>query len=228
MLDLNTLMCRLVTASVLLGALLLGGCRGMESDRAPIHPNMNMDIQNKFDPQEANPLFANNMAMRRPPSGTVARGLLRDDPRYYAGRTEEGEYVEQMPVPITRALLERGQERYDIYCTVCHGRAGDGQGIIMTGTSNVTGQGYGYTPAPSFHDPTVRQRMSADGYVFDVITNGIRTMPGYAPQVPVADRWAIVAYIRALQRSQDAPASDVPESVLTRFREESDANINDE
>jgi len=219
MLDLNTLMRRLILASVLVGAFLLGGCRGMESDRPPIHPNLNMDMQNKFDPQEANPLFADNMAMRKPPSGTVARGLLRDDTRYYAGRTEDGEYVEQMPVPVTRALLERGQERYDIYCTVCHGEAGDGQGIIMTGTSTVTGQGYGYTPAPSYHDPAVRQRMAADGYVYDVIANGIRTMPGYAQQIPVADRWAIVAYVRALQRSQNASESDVPESVRTRIQQ---------
>ena len=216
MFDFNTYMRRLVTASVLATALLLGGCRGMESDRPPIHPNLNMDMQNRFDAQEANPLFADNAAMRQPPTGTVARGLLRDDARYFAGRTEGGEYVEQMPVPVNRTLLERGQERYNIYCSVCHGKAGDGQGIIMTGTSNATGQGYGYTPAPSFHDEAVRERMAADGYVYDVIANGIRNMPSYAHQIPVADRWAIVAYVRALQRSQNATESDLPEGVLTQ------------
>lgn len=202
-----------MTASLLVGALLLGGCRGMKSERPPIHPNLNMDIQNRFDPQEANPLFADNAAMRKPPTGTVARGLLKADSRYFAGRTEEGEYVDQIPVPVNRVLLERGQERYDIFCTVCHGAAGDGNGIIMTGQSNVTGQGYGYTPAPTFHSE--RLRGVTDGYIYDVVANGVRNMPGYAQQIPVADRWAIVAYVRALQRSQNADAADVPQGVLS-------------
>jgi mono/diheme cytochrome c family protein len=144
--------------------------------------------------------------MRKPPSGTVARGMLREDARYYAGRTEDGEYVEQMPVPVTRALLERGQERYDIFCTVCHGGSGDGNGIIMAGN-------YGYTPAPTYHSERLRD--VTDGYIYDVITNGVRNMTGYAQQIPVADRWAIVAYVRALQRSQNADAADVPQSVLS-------------
>ncbi len=206
MLNMNTPMQRFITAGLLVAALLLGGCRGTESRRPPIHPNLNMDIQNRFDPQEANPLFADNAAMRKPPSGTVARGLLREDSRYYAGRTEEGEYVERMPVPVTRALLERGQERYEIFCTVCHGGAGDGNGIIMTGN-------YGYTPAPTYHSERLRD--VTDGYIYDVITNGVRNMPGYAQQIPVADRWAIVAYVRALQRSQNADAADVPQSTLS-------------
>jgi mono/diheme cytochrome c family protein len=213
---------RLLTASLLVGALVLGGCRGMKSEDPPIHPNMNMDIQNRFDPQEANPLFADNAAMRKPPSGTVARGLLRADSRYYAGRTEEGEYVEQMPVPVNRALLERGQERYEIFCTVCHGAAGDGNGIIMTGQSNVTGQGYGYTPAPTYHSERLREE--TDGYIYDVVANGVRNMPGYAQQIPVADRWAIVAYVRALQRSQNADAADVPQSVISDAQPSSSAS----
>ncbi len=213
---------RLLTASLLVGALVLGGCRGMKSEDPPIHPNMNMDIQNRFDPQEANPLFADNAAMRKPPSGTVARGLLRADSRYFAGRTEEGEYVEQMPVPVNRALLERGQERYEIFCTVCHGAAGDGNGIIMTGQSNVTGQGYGYTPAPTYHSERLRE--VTDGYIYDVVANGVRNMPGYAQQIPVADRWAIVAYVRALQRSQNADAADVPQSVISDAQPSSSAS----
>ena len=194
----------------------------MKSEDPPIHPNMNMDIQNRIDPQEANPLFADNAAMRKPPSGTVARGLLRADSRYYAGRTEEGEYVEQMPVPVNRALLERGQERYEIFCTVCHGAAGDGNGIIMTGQSNVTGQGYGYTPAPTYHSERLREE--TDGYIYDVVANGVRNMPGYAQQIPVADRWAIVAYVRALQRSQNADAADVPQSVISDAQPSSSAS----
>jgi mono/diheme cytochrome c family protein len=194
----------------------------MKSENPPIHPNMNMDIQNRFDPQEANPLFADNAAMRKPPSGTVARGLLRADSRYFAGRTEEGEYVEQMPVPVNRALLERGQERYEIFCTVCHGAAGDGNGIIMTGESNVTGQGYGYTPAPTYHSERLRE--VTDGYIYDVVANGVRNMSGYAQQIPVADRWAIVAYVRALQRSQNADAADVPQSVISDAQPSSSAS----
>lgn len=191
---------------------MLAGCRGVESQDPPVHPNPNMDWQEKFQAQEANPLFANNAAMRTPPSGTVARSMLKADSRFYAGRTEGGEYVERAPVPVTRALLERGQDRYDIYCAVCHGGAGDGNGIIMTGTSSVTGQGFGYTPAPTFHSD--RLRTVTDGYIYDVITNGIRTMPEYAQQIPVADRWAIVAYVRALQRSQHAAEGDVPADII--------------
>lgn len=194
----------------------LAGCRGMESDEPPVHPNPNMDWQEKFEAQETNPLFADNASMRTPPSGTVARGLLKSDSRFYAGRTEAGEYVEQAPVPVNRTLLERGQERYNIYCSVCHGEAGDGNGIIMTGD-------YSYTPAPSFHSEAVRERMAADGYVFDVISNGIRTMPGYAQQIPVSDRWAIVAYVRALQRSQNASEGDVPESISAQLGQGQDA-----
>jgi mono/diheme cytochrome c family protein len=154
--------------------------------------------------------------MRTPPSGTVARGLLKADSRFYAGRTEAGEYVERAPVPVTRALLERGQERYDIYCTVCHGRAGDGNGIIMTGN-------YGYTPAPTYHSE--RLRNVTDGYLYDVIANGIRNMPGYAQQIPVSDRWAIVVYIRALQRSQNASEGDVPESITAQIEQGRSANM---
>lgn len=207
---------RALLGSLLGLALLLTGCRGMESEAPPIHPNLNMDFQERFDPQEANPFFANNMAMRTPVPGTVARGLLRDDVPFYQGRTEAGAYVAQMPVPITRELLVRGRERYDIYCAMCHGKAGDGQGIIMTG-------GYGYTPAPTYHDE--RLRGVADGYLYDVITNGVRNMPAYAQQVPVADRWAIVAYIRALQRSQHAAEGDIPASELASIRQGGTANL---
>lgn len=188
----------------------------MESDEPPVHPNPNMDWQPRYEEQESNPLFADNKAMRTPPSGTVARGLLKADSRFYAGRTEAGEYVERAPVPVTRALLERGQERYDIYCTVCHGRAGDGNGIIMTGN-------YGYTPASTYHSE--RLRNVTDGYLYDVIANGIRNMPGYAQQIPVSDRWAIVVYIRALQRSQNASEGDVPESITAQIEQGRSANM---
>ena len=199
---------------------MLTGCRGMVSEKPPIHPNLNMDFQEKFDPQEANPYFADGRAMRTPVAGTVARGFLRADTRIYNGRGDGGEYLAVMPVPLTRELLVRGQERYNIFCAVCHGKAGDGKGIIMTG-------GYGYTPAPSYHEPRLRRggETGADGYLFDVITNGVRSMPGYAQQIPVADRWAIVAYIRALQRSQNAERGDLPADVLRNLEQNQSANM---
>lgn len=209
-------MSRKTFIAAFLAVLALAGCRGMESSEPPIHPNLNMDFQERFDPQEPNPFFEDGMAMRTPVPGTVARGMLREDTRFYEGRTEQGELVERMPVPVTRELLERGQERYNIYCAVCHGRTGDGEGIIMTGD-------YGYTQAPTYHSDRLRE--VSDGYLYDVITNGIRTMPGYAHQVPVADRWAIVAYMRALQRSQYAPEEDLPSSVLAQIEQGRSANI---
>lgn len=177
----------------------------MESKNPPIHPNLNMDFQKRFDPQESNVFFADNRAMRPPVPGTIARGLLREDTRFYNGQAQDGQFVAEVPVPVTEALLRRGQERYNIYCAVCHGLSGDGQGIVTTG-------GYGYTPAPTYHDDRLRQ--VEDGYLYSVIVNGVRTMPSYATQVPVADRWAIVAYIRALQRSQFGTQADVPAQVL--------------
>ena len=198
-----------------LGALALAGCRGMVSEAPPIHLNQNMDFQERFDPQEANPLFADTRAMRPPVAGTVARGFERTDDAFYRGASA-GAYTPTSPVPLTEELLRRGQQRYNIYCSVCHGKAGDGRGIIMTGQ-------YGYTPAPSYHDD--RLRGTEDGYLYHVIANGVRSMPGYAQQITVADRWAIVAYIRALQRSQNASAADVPAGDRAAIEQARSANM---
>ena len=206
-----------VRAACLAALVALAGCRGMRSEDPPIHPNLNMDFQEKFEAQEANPFFADNAAMRTPVPGTVPRGLLREDTEFYLGRNENGEFVGEMPVPVTRELLIRGRERYNIFCSVCHGKAGFGQGIIMTGD-------YGYTPATSYHQDRIRE--ATDGYLYDVVANGVRNMPGYAQQIPVADRWAIVSYIRALQRSQYATEGDIPPSVLARIEQGSSANMN--
>ncbi len=184
-----------------MGGLLMAGCRGMESRKPPIQPNLNMDFQVRYDPQEANPFFEDGRAMRPTVRGTIARGQLREDEAFYNGTSAGNQMLDHIPVPVTRALLERGQQRFGIYCAVCHGYAGDGQGIMMTGN-------YGFTPAPSFHDP--RLLAVQEGYIFNVITNGMRTMPPYAQQIAVADRWAIVAYVRALQRTENASVADVP------------------
>lgn len=188
---------------VLVALVALTGCRGSTSDAPPVHINPNMDQQQRFDPQEANRFFEDGRAMRLPVAGTVARGFLKEDIEFWEGRTETGEFVRSIPMDVTMEFMERGRDRYDIFCAVCHGLSGDGQGIIMTGD-------YGYVPAPTYHSDFLRA--APDGYLYDVVRNGVRSMPGYGQQVPVADRWAIVAYIRALQRSQNATESDVPEN----------------
>ena len=137
--------------------------------------------------------------MRTPVAGTVARGELRADVEYYTGKDEKGNLVKKSPVPLTMALLKRGQERYNIYCVPCHGGTGAGNGIVVK---------RGYLPPPSYHTDLLRGQ--PDGHFFDVMTNGIRNMASYKSQVPVADRWAIVAYIRALQKSQSAGLEDIP------------------
>lgn len=207
---------KLVVIAILFSAGLWAGCRGTLSDRPPIHLNQNMDAQEKFDAQEANPFFADGRAARPPVPGTVARGFLQEDPIFYRGRTADGAYTTDLPFEITEAVIARGQERFNIYCAVCHGRAGDGEGIIMTG-------GYGFTPAPSFHIDRLREVQ--DGYLYDVITNGVRNMPAYAQQISVADRWATVAYVRALQLSQNATEADLTPSEVARLEQEATSNV---
>lgn len=204
----NCIRPRMKKLSFLLGiALLLGGCRGSLKEDPPIHINPNMDAMERFEAQEANPFFEDGRAMRPPVPGTVARGMLREDVAFHTGRNADGGYVQVMPVEYTVELANRGRERYDIYCSVCHGVAGDGQGIVMTG-------GYGFVPI-GFHND--RLRTIEDGYLYEVISQGVRTMPAYAQQIPIADRWAIVAYVRALQHSQNADRDDIPADEQTNF-----------
>lgn len=193
-----------VTKHLLLAAivlpLVLSACRGQLSEQEPIHPNMNMDQQKRFDAQEKNEFFDDNRAMRKPVEGTIARGNLRDDPALYQGINEDSSFVNEIPVDVTKSFIYRGKDRFEVFCTPCHGLTGNGEGIIMVNN-------YGYVPAPSFHIERLRNRN--DGYFYSVITNGVRTMPSYASQIPVEDRWAIVSYIRALQRSQHVPKEEV-------------------
>lgn len=201
--------------AVLVLATALVGCRGMRSERPPIHPNLNMDFHEGYKGQAANPFFADGAAMRQPVPGTVPRGQLRtsENAALYIGRTAGGGFVETAPVSVTEAVLARGYERYEIFCSVCHGGTGDGRGVIMVGNN---GQGYGYVPAPTFHSDYLRDM--PDGYLYNVIVNGVRNMPSYGHQLSVTDRWAIVSHIRALQRSQGAQAADLPAPELERLR----------
>ncbi len=152
----------------------------------------------RYEAFEASSTFADNRASRTAPTGTVPRGWLRDDEMLYTGKVA-GQVVDQFPFAIERADLARGQQRFNIYCTPCHGRLGDGNGMVVQ---------RGLRQAASFHQDRLRQEKA--GYFFDVITNGFGAMPDYATQVPVRDRWLIVAYVRALQLSQHASVNDVP------------------
>jgi len=167
-------------------AALAGGCR------------QDMHDQPKYKPFRRSDFFGDERSARPLVEDTVARGQLRADATYYTGK--QGTMpVDVLPVAVTPALLRRGQQRYGIYCTPCHGATGRGDGMVVQ---------RGYRRPPSFHIDRLRNEKT--GYFFDVITSGFGAMPDYAAQVPVADRWAIVAYLRALQLSENARLEDVP------------------
>jgi hypothetical protein len=198
----------ILSLSLACTAILAAGCfRGLPTDNPPIHVVPDMDRQPKYKPQKASKFFPDGSAMRQPVPGTVARGQLHDDKAFFQGRDDKGQFLQMAPVHVTPQFIERGQKRFNIYCSPCHSRLGDGKGIMVQ---------RGYTPPPTFHSDRLRE--IADGYIFDVITNGIRTMPSYADQVRPDDRWAIVVYIRALQRSQNAGLEDIPEELRNRIR----------
>ena len=158
-----------------------------------------MHDQPKYIPLRQSDFFADSRSERQLIEGTVARGHLNDDAAYYEGKGPDGKALAQFPFPVTKDVLERGQSRYNIYCAPCHDRLGEGNGMVVR---------RGYRHPPSYHIDRLRQ--AADGYIYDVITNGFGAMPDYAAQIPVRDRWTIVAYIRALQLSHNANVNDVP------------------
>lgn len=167
-----------------------------------------MQDQPKFIPLRPSGFFADQRSARPISDGTVARGQLNDDPLYYTGKNPDGTYVTEFPFPVTRDVLARGQERFNIYCSPCHDRLGNGLGMIVR---------RGFRHPPSYHID--RLRTAADGYFYDVITNGFGAMPDYAMQIEPADRWAIVAYIRALQRSQHTTVKDVPAGAMAQLNQ---------
>ena len=157
-----------------------------------------MHDQPKYQPLERSTFFDDQRASRPLVPGTVARGHLEADVAFYQGTSDAG-MLQELPIPVTHTLLERGQERFNIYCSPCHDRTGIGFGMIVQ---------RGFKRPPSLHDQRLRD--VPVGYLFQVIGNGFGVMPSYAAQVPAPDRWAIVAYIRALQLSQAASLADVP------------------
>ncbi len=158
----------------------------------------NMSKQPRYKPLAPSTFFADGRSARPAVPGTVAHEAVRSDPAISTGRVD-GEAIRRVPLPITRELLERGRDRFDIFCSPCHGRTGDGQGMVVK---------RGFRQPPSYHIQRLRE--APDGHFFMVITDGFGEMAGYADRVPIADRWAITAYIRALQYSQEATLDDVP------------------
>jgi mono/diheme cytochrome c family protein len=209
---------------ILVYSLLVGGClalippvvfarmRATPSPNRPIHIFYDMDFQSKYKPQEPNPLFADGRAMRAPVPGTVARGESYADSHLFEG-VVDGQWAATLPegIQMDAATLARGQQRFNIYCSACHGYAGYGDGAVnqraMELVANATGpvNGTQWVAAKSLHDETTRHQPM--GQLFNTITHGIRNMAGYGAQIPTQDRWAIAAYVKALQLSQDAASA---------------------
>jgi len=179
------------------------GFRGSLSTRPPLEVFPDMDRQSKFHPQDASTFFADGMTDRPIPAGTVAIDEIVGDDHFSLGRDADGEFAATFPanVDIDLALFERGRERYEIYCAPCHGLAADGKGIVTQ---------YGWGLPANLHSDLIRNQ--PHGEIFNTITNGKNTMYPLGDKIEAEDRWAIVAYVRALQRSQNGRVEDVPAS----------------
>lgn len=193
----------LVTAFAVVLAVSLFGLRGTKFTSPPIDvfPEWafpGMKRQPKPKPQGESKFFADGRADRPLPAGVVSRDPLRNDDALYAGRTAKGDWLRGFPVKVDDKLMARGQERYTIYCAPCHGAVGDGNGITKQ---------YGMGATPTYHDPRLRDM--AEGEIFNTITHGKNTMLSYADKLVPEDRWAVILYVRALQRAQTGRASEV-------------------
>lgn len=201
----------LIIALVVVLSVSILGFRGSLSTRTPLEVFPDMDHQAKYKPQAESRFFADGRADRSTPPGAVPYGrfsdsadaaFLKADPVLYTGKDAKGSFVAGFPSAVTvdpAKLLERGQDRYTIYCAPCHGALGDGNGITKQ---------YGMGSTPTYHDD--RLRKMPNGEIFNTITHGKATMLPYADKLSAEDRWAVVAYVRALQRAAHANAADVP------------------
>ena len=188
---------RALPAFVLTLAIGLTGCaRGCTSSRPPIHPNPSMDDQPKVLAQTASPFFYDGSSMRQPVPGTIPIGGLKEDAAFFTGKGADGQFVAANAVTVNEAVVERGRQRYAIYCAPCHDARGEGKGILFQ---------RGNVPTASFHQEKILNY--PDGQIFDVITNGFGLMSGYRWPIPPADRWAIVAYVRELERKRQGTAA---------------------
>jgi hypothetical protein len=199
----------------------LAGFRGPKMTQPPLEIFPDMDHQPKYQPQHESNFFADGRGARKPVEGTVPLGYTLENrylqagarngtlqpsgfsnaPDYYNTGKIGDSYGDGFPLEVTERLLQRGEERFVINCAVCHGRSGAGNGIVTQ---------YGLVAVANFHDERIRNM--PDGQLFSTITNGKNTMGAYGPQIAVEDRWAIVAYIRALQRSQHGALADLPDA----------------
>jgi len=194
-----------VLGALVLSSVFLAGCaRGCTSSRPPIHLNPSMDNQPKVRAQSASTFFYDGMSMRQPIPGTVAIGGLKEDTAFFTGKGADGQFVATNPVTVDDTVLERGRQRYVIYCLPCHDARGDGKGILFQ---------RGNVPTATFHQEKMLKY--TDGQIFDIMTNGQGLMPAYRWPIPPADRWAIIAYIRELQRDRQARAASAPAGAQT-------------
>ena len=190
------------------GVVGLAGFRGQISRRPPLEIFPDMKRQPRLRPQKPNPFFADARSSRLPAPGTIARGAPFEDIPVNTGCViGTTNWVETNPLPVTAELLARGRERFTIYCSRCHGEVGDGNGITTK---------YGMLRAGNFHEP--RLVRMADGELFHTVTAGKNQMPAYAPQVTVMDRWAVIAYVRVLERSRLGTLDDVPEEMRASLK----------
>jgi mono/diheme cytochrome c family protein len=187
-------------------AAVLTGCAGQTSRSTPIVIFPDMDRQGKYKPQAESPIFSDHRASRPPVEGTVAVGMLKEDDVFYTG-ISDNQWIGRNPVTIDIGLLQTGQRRFNTYCSPCHDRTGQGRGVI--------GQRAIWIPTNLHED---RVKAFNDGEIFHVITNGRRSMPPYKFQVSAEDRWAIVAYVRALQRTTGSTVEDVPQELRADLR----------
>ncbi|MFN3325185.1 MAG: c-type cytochrome [Bryobacteraceae bacterium] len=193
-------------AAALLASVVMSGCAGNTTRSAPVEIFPDMDRQAKYKPQMAGPFFEDGRASRRPVPGTVAIGYLKEDESFHSG-VNGNMYVGRNPLPIDAELLARGRQRYDIYCSPCHSRVGSEVGIV--------GKRSMWLPTNLQED---RIREMPDGEIFSVISEGRRQMPAYRFQIEARDRWAIVAYMRALHRANNATMNDVPADLRSELR----------
>lgn len=215
--------------------------RASKSHRPAVHIFLDMDVQPRYSAQDVHPLFADGRAMRPPVPGTVARGELAEDDHFYRGYAGDEDYNPQMtgpegeeqirwfdgypaPIVVDRAFLDRGRERYTIYCSVCHSHLGDGNGMVNRRVDALRERevepgepmpvGNWVKPFDLHVEPL---RAQPTGQLFFTITHGVRTMPSYGSQIPPEDRWAIVAYVKALQLARHAPVEALPEALKQKL-----------
>jgi mono/diheme cytochrome c family protein len=193
---------------LVVGVVAVAGFRGDKSRKPPIEIWPDMDRQPKLRPEDKNNFFADGMSSRKPVEGTIARGSAFESNEVNTGmKPGTTNFVETIPVALSAGLLERGQQRFNIYCSPCHSTAGDGKGVTSK---------YGMAAAANLHDPRIVKM--ADGEIFHTITHGKATMMPYADKLDAQDRWAVIAYVRALQISRLAGQGDVPADVMATLK----------